>query len=175
MRKSVVYKHVNAQPHCPARTAAVPAPSNVFVCSCGCTWHVCACSCLYATSVCVSVCIRLWAVLERYCPAAGSDLHYSTDQASQYTLKGKLNKGKEKNKTAKAEVVLCAPWNGEISQFTNKRKREVMSICIDVCKMACWKQCLRRDVNSNGGCWIVLYTPVQIHSSGKQTSRFLFL
>lgn len=68
--------------------------------------HVCACSCLYATSVCVSVCICLWAVLERYCPATGSALHYSTDQASQYTLKGNLNKGKEKNKTAKAEVVL---------------------------------------------------------------------
>lgn len=109
---------------------------------------------MLAVSVSVPVCTYLRTVLEQHCPAAGSALHYLTARASQHSLKGNLNKGKdEKNKIAKAEVVLPVQRKGEISQLTNKRKREVVRICIVVCRMAPFKV-LPGAAGCNGGWWL---------------------
>lgn len=101
--------------------------------------HVCACSCLHAISVC-HLCVHICGLYSSDTASRRLTLYIiQRPCASQYTLKRNLNKGREKNKTEKAEVVCWAPWNGEISKPTNKRKREVKSICIAICKMACWK------------------------------------
>lgn len=78
---------------------------------------------MHALSIGVPVCVYLWAIVEQYDPVAGSALHYLV---AQTLLIGNLNKGKQKNKNTKAEVVFWAMWNGEISQLRNKRKREVV-------------------------------------------------
>lgn len=84
---------------------------------------------VHAVSVHVPMCIYLWAVLERYCPAVGSALHYSRARASQRTLKGNLNKGKEKNKTAKSRScpLNAVKW-GNFPAYKQKKTRSHVNL-----------------------------------------------